>query len=177
MADNVAATQYQIFVRTPTKDLTEFLTKIRIVNSIFNCWPIVDLTFALDNQEIIENNIYGQEPIEVEIHVTRENGELNDEPLTLQLLYLESDLDLPPKPQNNVGGDMNDYQKLKTTIRTIPFTAVNVMSAFINKLWEEPTVKIPLDFVKEILELRGFDGDSIIEDAGKNEIATRMQKY
>jgi hypothetical protein len=164
-----AETQYIIELTTNGEDISQFLTKFRIVNSIHNCWPIVDLTLKLDNQEIIDPIIYGQQPIKLIVWNTSESGEKQDPPTKFDLVYLESNLDLPEKPQNNMGENKEDDQRRPTLIRCIPYPAINVMSSFVNKVWESPTGLKPIQFIKKILDMRGYLGDAIIKDVGFND--------
>jgi len=163
-----AETQYQIKLFVGSFEITSYLTKIKIFNSVNNTWPIVDLVMEMDNQNIIENDIYGKDLLKLQIWISREDGTPLDPPVSMDLLYLESNLDLPEKPENNIG-ILKDTPRIQIIIRTIPYPAFNVMTAFINKLWEEPTGKVPLDLVKEVLELRGILQKSIVEDANRNE--------
>jgi len=162
-------TQYIVKLKSGEKDFTQFLTKLRIVNSIHNCWPIVDLYLALDNQDIIEFDVYGQHEFLLRIWNTTETGEMQDPETEFKLLYLESDLDLPPKPEDNTGEKYTDYQKRSILVRCIPYPAVNVMTCFINRLWEEESGMKPIEFIKEILDIKGYLKDSIIIDDGMNE--------
>lgn len=168
-----SVTQYRIEVKVAGKDLTQFLTRFRTVNSIYNCWPIVDLTFEMDNQEVIETDIYGQNPIELIIHMSRETdkeSEKSEPPIKMQLLYLESPLDLVQKYEHNqMGKEDNDYQRQPVFIRTIPYPCVNVMTSFVNKLLEEPARKKPVTVIRELIKEKGFQKTSIIEDENKND--------
>ena len=149
-------------------ELTTHFTTLRIINSTRSAWPIYYIYFTLDNQIIIEQNIYGIEDITVKVWYTTENGEKKGEPMTYDLIYMESNLDLPPKHFNNT-----PYQEAKEAQRrVIMFSCVAkqaflVMTQFINKLWEEETNLRPIDFIKEILELR--DIEYIINEDGCNE--------
>ena len=169
MSEVRAATQYYVELTSNGKDLSQFCVSIRIVNSINNVWPIIDLTLEVDNQDIIDNDLYGQQEFELSITLTREDGDHLDPPTVMKLLYLESDLDLPAKPEVNIGAKYDDHQRRSTLFRCVPYPAFNVMTSFVNRLWEEPTAKVPLDFVKELLELRGYLSDAIIVDTGYND--------
>lgn len=163
-----ATTQYVIRVWAGEYELSTFLTSARIVNSIRNCWPIVYLNFQIDDQEIIENNLYGQEHYKLKIYLTAENGDLLDEK-NWELVYLESNLPLPSKPMMNVG-QYEDVQRRQVVVVCIPKPSYIIMTSFINKLWEEEAVMVPLDFVKEVLEIKGYLADAIIRDDGFNEM-------
>lgn len=148
--------------------LTTCFTTLRIVNSTRAIWPIFQLFCAVDNQIIIEKNIYGVNDIEVKIWYTGEKGEKIGEPVTYTLMYLESNLDLPPKIENNVPIDAaKESQRRHVVFTCLAKPAFLAMTQFVNKLWEEESGLRPLDFIYELLDSRGIEY-RIFED-GVNE--------
>ena len=164
-----AETQYQIEVTANGVDLTTYLTKLRIVQSVSNTWAITYLHFMADNQEIIQHNIFGQNLIEFKLWVTAENGDkIGDSEVSMSLIYLESNLDLPAKNQLNLSDRREDLRR-PIIVACVNQQSYTVMSSFVNKLWQEEAQKTPYDFVDEVITSLGFKGDAIMNADGINE--------
>ncbi len=148
--------------------LTSALTTFRIVNSIHGCWPLFYLYFNVDNQVIIEEDIYGSQTITLKLWYTSENGEKKGEPMIYDLLYLQADLALPDKNHDN-GTMENEKEANKRSIKIdcLSKQSVLTMTQFINKLYEEETGMTPIDVVYDILDYREIKYR--IMDDGKNE--------
>ncbi len=149
--------------------LTGSFTTMRIINSVRAPWPIVEMHFLIDNQPMIEKNIFGASDIEVYIWYVGEDGIKIPDPMIWNLLYLESNIELPQKPKDNgPWDDEEEGQRRNFVISCLSKPSFLTMSAFVNRLWEgDDTGMIPLDIIKELLSLKGIE--SRIFDDGKNE--------
>lgn len=153
---------------TLNPELTTSFITARIVNSTRAPWPIFYLYFTMDNQIIIEQNIYGKEDITLKVWYTTENGEKRGNPMTYTLLYMESNLELPPKHDENTPyTDSKESQKRTIMISCLAKPSFLVMTQFINCLYEEETNMKPIDFIYDILDKRNID--YIINEDGKND--------
>lgn len=166
-----AVTQFKVefFVDgSLSEDLTTHWSTIRIINSTRSIWPIFYFYFFVDNQVFIEKNIYGSQDIKCKISITYEDGKKSN-PIEFELIYIEAKIDLPPKNEKNVPYDhAKEVQRKHIMVTCLAKPAYLAMTTFVNKLWEEPTEKTPLDMVKEILKDGDIDTSKII-DEGKNE--------
>jgi hypothetical protein len=164
-------TQFIIEIYTDgalNKELTSCFQSLRIINSTRAIWPIYELYCNIDNQVIIEQNLYGTQDFQIKIWYTGENGEKIDEPVTYDLLYMQAAMELPAKPEHSVPyTDMQDTQRRLVVFSFLSKPAYLTMTQFMNKLWEEETEKTPIEIVKEILDLRGIE--YIIYEDNKNE--------
>lgn len=150
------------------EDLTSQLFCFTISNSLNNVWPIFYLYFQTDNQDIIDNDIYGSQIITVKIYYTTENGEDIGDPIVYNLLYLQSNLDLPDKHQDNQDVETaKEKVKRNVKVQCLSQEAALGLTQFVNKLYEEETGMTPLDFVMDILDYRGIEYE--IEPDGMNE--------
>lgn len=148
--------------------LTSSFATFRIINTTNSCWPIFYLSFHIDNQVIIEEDIYGSKEITVKVWYTTENGEKKGEPMIYDLIYLESNLDLPDKNEDNgTIDDMDEVRRRYVGIQCLAKQASLVMTQFVNKLYEEETDLRPIDIVYDILDSRNIEY-RIFED-GVNE--------
>jgi len=138
--------------------LSSAFTTMRIINSIRSCWPIVELYFMIDNQAMIEKNIYGSREIKLYIWNLNEEGKKIPKPMIWDLLYLESNITLPQKPEKNgPWDDMKETQRRRLVITCLSRPAFIAMSTFVNKLIEgDNTGKTPLDVVKEIINSKNI---------------------
>lgn len=138
--------------------LTSSFVTFRIVNTTNSSWPIYYLLFHVDNQVIIENDIYGSEMITVKIWYTTEKGEKKGDPIIFDLIYLESNLDLPDKNEDN--GTIDSLKELRRRyvgIQCLSKQATLVMTQFVNKLYEEETALRPIDVVYDLLDSRKIE--------------------
>jgi hypothetical protein len=149
--------------------LSSAFSAMRIINSTRAVWPIVELYFHIDNQPIIEKNIYGKKDIEVKIWYTAEDGDKVPEPMIWNLLYLESNVELPPKREKNgPWDDESETQKRLLKVACLSKPSFLSMTQFVNRLWEgDDTGLTPLDAIKELLDTKGIEYR--IRDEGLNE--------
>lgn len=153
--------------------LTSHFTTLRIINSTRSIWPIFQIYFYADNQDFIERNIYGQMNLSCKIWYTDYDGNKIEPPITYEFVYIEAKMDLPAKEEKNMPWDnRQESQRRHIVLYCLAKPAYLAMTAFVNKLWEDPdglsgTAMKPLDFVKEILDQNGIDRSKMIDD-GQN---------
>jgi hypothetical protein len=165
-------TQYAVEIYTfgdYNEELTTTFTSMRIMNSVRACWPMVELHFNIDNQTMIEKNIYGSEDIIVYIWFVDDDGEKVPDPMIWELLYLESNLTLPQKPEvNGPWDDKHEVQRRETVVSCLSRPSFLTMTSFVNRLYEgDDTGMTPYDCVNEIADLKGLTKRFF--DKGKNE--------
>lgn len=147
--------------------LTTCFTEFRIINSMRAPWPIINLYCALDNQVIIEKEIYGKSDITVKIWLTGEDGEKQEPPWEFTLLYLEANLDLPTKVEDNISDPRESFRR-QVCFTCVAKPAFVAMTQFLNYIYEEPTSKTPIEIIKDLLDKVSIT-DRIISEEGKNE--------
>ena len=116
------------------KILDSTFTKVKIVNRVDNNSPLVLLEFNIDNQAFIENNFYPQASLKLKIYYSDEDNSQYGEPLILDLVILEMNIDLPQKYMYNVSEKWEVIHK-KTLITCVPKRAHEIMNAPVNKMW------------------------------------------
>lgn len=152
--------------------LTENLAKIDIKNNVDNSYPVIQLFFYTDNQVFIQENIYPQRRITVNIWYTDEEGNKEPDPIIFDLVVLQHDLQLPSKRYNNVS-DHQENQRRITCATCVCRTPFKLMSCIVNRLWESdgslPGCQItPYDAVMQLIEDVKIQ-DKIIKSDGKND--------
>ncbi len=157
MSTSYVNTQFKINLLIDGDDkLSSGIDRIEIMNSIETGWPIIYITTSIDNQMIIEKNIYGQSELELEIIPLQEDG-IERKPFTrFKLLYLQSNLELTEKKNDNVGREKRDTQRRRVVFQCFALNAYNVWTTFVNKLYQEPAAIKPFEVVEEILMDKGF---------------------
>ena len=166
----VAETQFRIEFETDgdmNESLTTHFSTMRIINSTRAIWPIFQLYFHVDNQTFIEKNIYGKSTITCKIYATHEDG-TKSEPIEYKLLYIECNLDLPPKEEKNrTIDDQQEVQRRHAMVSCVSLPAYQSMTTFVNKLYEEEEDHLrPIDYVKDLLDQNGIK--YIIKEDGCN---------
>lgn len=151
-------------------DMTRTLAKVVINNDINNSFGTIDLYFYADNQLWIENDLYPNMNLTLEIWYADEKGNPTAQPIIFNLLILESNIDLPSKMQDNIS-KRRDGQRRTTCLTCVAEQAWKIMSAIVNRLWEsdgkvEKTIS-PYDAVMTLIDDVGITSKQI-EDDGKN---------
>lgn len=148
--------------------LSTSFTTMRIINSIRSCWPVMELHFMMDNQPMIEKDIYGSSDLKVYIWDVGDDGEKVPKPMIWDLMYLESNITLSQKPiQNGPWMNEEETQKGRLIITCLSKPAFIAMSTSVNKLIEgDNTGKTPLCVCKDLLTSKGIEAN--IKDCGHN---------
>ena len=116
------------------KILDSTFTKVKIVNKVDNNSPLVFIEFNIDNQAFIEHNFYPQAGLKLEIYYSDEDNKTFGQPLILDLVILEMNIDLPQKYMYNIS-EKWQVEHMKTLLTCIPKRAHEIMNAPVNKMW------------------------------------------
>ena len=119
------------------KILDSTFTKVKIINRVDNNSPLVLIEFNIDNQAFIENNFYPQASLMLQIFYSDEDNVEYGQPLILDLVILEMNVDLPQKFMYNISKKWEVLHK-KTLLTCVPRRAHEIMNAPINKMWWNP---------------------------------------
>jgi hypothetical protein len=107
---------YEIIVRIKELEYTADLISLRIVASLSTGYDIVTLTFSVDPDDMILEDVFGGEPIKLTINQMGDDNVPLDG-LEFELMVLESDLPMFERV-------VDDNQAQRTRV-SIPFTAVD----------------------------------------------------
>jgi hypothetical protein len=89
---------YDIQLKIKDLDYTNDLQQVRFVSSIAGAYQIVTLDISLDPNDIILENIFGKEPLNLQIKMIGRGIEIiPSEHLNIELMYLDSDSSMPMK--------------------------------------------------------------------------------
>lgn len=147
------------------QNITKFLKSVQIVHSSTSIWPQIFISMNIDANDLILNDFYGQKTLSLVIYASGEETDLVERTI-LHLLYLESNINLITKLEQSLDQQID---RQPTTIATIPIFSSNIMTAFVNDIFEEnDSVFTPVDFIENKLAQLGFT-DLDIDKRGKNE--------
>jgi len=175
MAKKSAVTQLIVEVYTDgdqNEALTSHFNTLRIINSIRSPWPIFEFYVSADNQMVIEKNMYGASDIQIKIWYSGQEGEKQGNPVTFDLIYMESNLDLPPKYEHNgIYEDQEEGQRRQILFKCLSKPAVQTMTAYVNRLWEEEVAIRPIDLIKELLVLNDIEYRIFEDGVNENKVS------
>jgi hypothetical protein len=127
---------YDIQLKIKDLDYTNDLQQVRFVSSIAGAYQIVTLDISLDPNDIILENIFGKEPLNLQIKMIGRGIEIiPSEHLNIELMYLDSDSSMPMKSGLSEGSFKDRTIVSFTTVPRKPFKAMStiVNDVFINK--------------------------------------------
>lgn len=113
-------------------NLSNYVNRVRIVNSINSRWPRVIIEINSNSSEIISNEIYGRDDLYLRITVSGPSQQIIEESV-YYLMYMESNVSLIPKDDRH---DVWD-QRQPIMFTTIPTYSVNVLGSFINLVLDQ----------------------------------------
>jgi len=122
---------YNIKVKIKDLDYTNDTIEVQFTSSLSTAYQVVEITFLLDPNDIIIEDIFGGEPIKLEITLYREQ-DYPGPSIAVDLLYLTSEFDLIEK-----GKMTQDKIKDRTvfTITTLVRKPYQTMSALVNDVF------------------------------------------
>ena len=136
---------FDINVKIKELNYTNDLANIRIISSILSPYQIVELNLLLDSNDIILENLYGQDPIKVNVRIKGSGGDLLEQ-TDLDLMMLDSGYELTNKAQIS-DGKQEDKQPFY--IRTICRQPFETMTTMVNEIYEEITIR---DILKDLVQ-------------------------
>lgn len=144
---------FDINVKIKDYNYTSDLRGIRILSSILSPYQIVEMDFLLDPNDIILENLYGKDPIKVNI---RTKGKGNDilEQIDLELMLLDTNYSITSKNQLSDG---KQKEKQPFNIKTVCRKPFETMTTLVNAVYHQVTIR------------------DIITDLVQNEIGANLQ--
>jgi len=125
------ARSYDVELKIKGKDYSQDLGEFKIVSSLSSGYPNVFLTLSLDPNDILINNLLGEDSISLRITLLKEDG-IPGERVDFDLLYLKSDFQFADKSQAPV-----HVQKDRTIIpiTTLVRSPYKTMTTLVNDVF------------------------------------------
>ena len=122
---------YDLKVTIKDLDYTNDVVEIVITSSLSTAYQVVDITFLLDSNDIILEDIFGGEPIKLQITLTREQ-EFPGPSINVELMYLTSSFQMVGKDKLS-----RETQKERSpfTIRTLIRKPFKTMATVVNDVF------------------------------------------
>jgi hypothetical protein len=127
---------YEIKVRIKDLDYTNDTVEVIFTSSLSTAYQIIDITFLIDPNDIIIEDIFGGEPIKLEIRLMREQDYPGPD-ISMDLLYLTSEFEMTEK---NISSQTKIKDRTYFTITTLARKAYKTMSSLVNDVFLETTL-------------------------------------
>lgn len=122
---------YELKVKIKDLDYTTDLVEVIFTSSLSTAYQVIDLTFLLDSNDVIIEEIFGGEPIKLSITLYREQS-FPGPRIDVELLYLSSSFQLSEK-SNKSKVEIKDRTYFNVT--TIVRKAYKTMSTLVNNVF------------------------------------------
>lgn len=149
---------YDLSIHIRDKDYTQDLVSLTILNSLSSAYPIVTLGFLVDPNDIIINDLFGEDPIKLGITLLGYNA-IPGPKTDFDLMYLKSDFQLTEKDE---ASRSTQVDRSVLIITTVARKAYKVMTSLVNKVYIGTTVSEMInDLAGDVNATIKLDTDSI----------------
>jgi len=164
---------YIVIVETKELDLSHLLLKLELAGSIMTPYQTVILTMMMDSKDMITDDLFGKKDLTVTIQNMAGEDATPLETIKFDLITVKVDLPLTQKPAKSTGDggkvDMgpDNERSAQVTFTCIIKDCFNHMTKVVNKLYDESTLKKPLEIVEDIAKT--FNPDMKLDIKNENE--------
>lgn len=152
---------YDVQLKIKDLDYTNDLRRVRIVSSLNGAYQIVTIDISLDPNDIILENIFGKEPMYLQIKLIGHGiAMIPTEHIELELMYLDSDSTIPMKSSQSEGSFADRTIVSFTTVPRQPFKS---MSSIVNDVY---IGKTPSEIVEDLVS--NTDCELVLDSDDKN---------
>lgn len=155
---------YHVLFEFGDIDLSLFVDKVDIINSMESVYPIVMIQFRDDSQQITEEQLYGQQDCKLSIMLTTESREIL-ETIELDLLVVKPYISYGAKTEAVENEHpRSDYIKLIC----IPKKSFETMATTVNFLFQYSKPTLPVDAISAIIDKFAPDAEVNIKKENHN---------
>lgn len=122
---------YELILKVGSEDLTPDLVSAKIVSAVDLPYQHVVLELLYNPNDVITKKIFGQKPIRLTVNLLATN-QFPSESITMELIYLESNMDL--QSQISVPAGKHVDRKI-ISITTVPKNAFLTMTKYVNSVY------------------------------------------
>jgi hypothetical protein len=123
---NAPVRSYDIELKIKGKDYSQDLGSFQIISSLSSGYQNIILTLSLDPNDILINNLLGQDSINLRITLLKENR-IPGERVDFDLLYLKSDFQFADKAKSSEGVQKDRTVVPITTLIRSPYKTLTTM--------------------------------------------------
>ena len=155
--------------------ITKHIDSVRIINSTSSIWPQIAITCTIDNLDMIYNDIYGQDSLNLKIIAFGEDpAATKGKRIDLDLMILQSNIGLPMR-RSFSGQERTEGIYQKTHFVCVPAICVRRMSAFSNYIHTEEDGDIDsITLLKKILDSSGIHDYKVSESFKNKETISQI---
>lgn len=133
------------------KNYSRSLYKIEWISSINHVFDVFLIGFQVDTTDLLEDQLFGQDDIRLNIRLTGYDDEITDE-VGFDLTILKTNFVLTPREGDTDDQLASSYQPRETTLLCVNRRALLFMYSQTHKLFENETGLTPLGCVENIID-------------------------
>ncbi len=122
---------YDLQVKIKDLDYTNDVISVVLSSSLSTAYQVVTLTFHIDPSEVIVEDLFGQDPIKLNITLLREQ-EYPGPRIDIELMYVSSSFQLTQRDEMTTG---NQKDRTILTIITVARQPYKIMNKLVNKVF------------------------------------------
>ena len=123
---------YEFELKIGKEDLTPDLVSLIILTSIDLPYQTFILRLFLDSNEVILNQIYGQNPLKLTARMYETSNAVAQDQIEFELMYLSSDMPLEIYPMNSQMPSNMQKDRVDVTFTCVSRTAYTTMNTLVN---------------------------------------------
>lgn len=129
------------------------VSSLRLTNSINSIWTNIHMNLNIDIDEIVQNQIFGQDEFILNISHAGEEGQEKDD-IEIPLMYLQNTNSLIPKNLSQGSDQQQDMQPMQ--FQFLPMRSVEVAINHVNYVFvfglEKQSTVTPINFLEELIK-------------------------
>jgi len=149
---------YDFEMKIKDLDFSNDLTSVKILSSLSTAYQIVLLELLVDPSDLILNDIFGSDPINLHVHLLAQEAFPSGlEEVDLELMYLNSEFKLIEEVSSPTG-----FQKDRSpvTIATVCRQPFKTMNTLVNEVYAGTTIRqILTDLASQVQATIEYDSD------------------
>ena len=155
---------YDIQLRIKDQDYSADIFQVRIASSIFTAYQIVSMSIFLDPEDIILKNMFGKDPLTLEIRLLGQSGFQSDN-IVLELMYISSDIQVPMQVSGKNASMGTMKERVTYSILCVARKPFKTMTSFVNDVYVNNTVQeIIQDLCSKVGATLIMDNENVNED-------------
>lgn len=152
---------YDIEMKIRDLDFSSDLLSVRVLSSLSTAYQVVLLELLVDPVDIILNDIFGTDPIKLNIKLLGQTEFVLDE-VDLELMYLNSGFKIGGESSSPTGGQYgSQHDRSPIVITSVCREPFKTMNTFVNKVYIGSTIRqIVTDLANEVQATVEYDSDN-----------------
>lgn len=138
---------YDFTLRVGDLDLSTDLQRVEIRSAVTIPYPHIFLDIFMDAEDILEEQLFGQQPIKLIIRLHgKEPALLETIDFKFDLLYIDTESDYKPSQASSI---TDQVERTIVRLKTVPSSAYKTMSTMVNGLYFNQT---PFNIISDLMQ-------------------------